>query len=64
VEVVRVVRVVAVQGPALETAGLQRTMAVVAALEVMSLASPGLAETATKASSSFVYRSAKILAVQ
>ena len=64
VEVVRAVRVEAVQGPALETGSLRRTMAAVAALEAVLVATPGLAETDTKASSSFVYRLPKFLSVK
>jgi hypothetical protein len=57
-------RVVEVRVSETETVYTQRTMAVAAALEAVLVAAPGLAETVTKASSSFVYRSAKILAVQ
>lgn len=61
---VRVVRAAAVQASGTETASLRRIMVEEEAPGVLSWVPRTVAETVTKGSSSFVYRSAKILAVQ
>ena len=61
---VRAVRVAAAQASETETASLRRIMVEEEAPEGLAWVPRTEAETVTKASSSFVYRSAKILAVQ